>query len=75
MPLILIDSEIAILEGEKDADFRLFLGVLVIYIIIMSYRKHGFPWLSLFIHLYRLSHSAGSLDNIQCLYRAVVDVF
>ena len=33
-------------------------------IIIMSWRWHGFPWLSLTICLNRPSHSAGPLDNI-----------
>ena len=44
-------------------------------IIIMSCREHGFPWLSLAIRLYRPSHSAGPLEYILCLYRAVEESF
>ena len=41
--------------------------------MIMSCHEHRFPWLSLSICLYRPSHSAGPLDNILCLYRAIID--
>ena len=37
--------------------------------------EHEFPWLSLSIRLYRLSHSAGPLDYVLRLYSAVVDKF
>ena len=47
------------------------------FIIIMSGHEHRFPWLSLSlaIHLSHLLPLAGPLDNILCLYRAVVDKF
>ena len=48
---------------------------IIILIIIMSCREHGLPGLSLSIRLYCPSHSAGPLDYILYLYRAVVDRF
>ena len=45
------------------------------YIIMTSWREHGFPLLSLSIRFYHPSYSAGSLDCILCLYRTVVDKF
>ena len=54
-----------------------FFIVLNIYIIIIIMSSHEcrFFRLSLAIRLYRPSHSAGPLDNILCLYRAVLDKF
>ena len=37
--------------------------------------KHGFPWLSLFIHTYHSSLQAGLINYILCPYRAVVSSF
>ena len=50
-------------------------GLQLYIIIIIMCHEHGFPRLSLPIHLYRLSHSAGLPDYIFYLYRAVVDRF
>ena len=49
--------------------------LLILIIIVISRREHGFPWFSSSIRLYRSLHSASPLDYITCLYRAVVDRF
>ena len=50
-------------------------GKIMIITIIMSGHEHRFPRHSLAIFLYCPSHSAGHLDYIRCLFKAVVDRF
>ena len=58
----------------NDKTYQVFLTIIIIIIIILCC-LHGFPWLSLTIHLSHSSLPTGFLDYIQCLYRAVVDKF